>query len=87
MSRCGKPSDYWFDTVDQFDEVLISGVASCPSGVRFERLEAVVATVSRGDDGDYLKVWPKGPSVSGDGKIWFPASQVTEFHHLLPGEN
>jgi hypothetical protein len=50
------------------DAILITGTSSSPHGRRWDRVKAVVATVSDG----CVKVWVDADS----GKVWFPLDQI-----------
>lgn len=58
-------------TVEEWDEVLLTGRACSPQHF-FRNLKATVATVST-EGGPAIKVWPHDgyPDPDGTGKIWF----------------
>lgn len=56
------------DSLQESDEVIVSGESSSPHGKQWERASGTVATISH--DG-HIKFW------IGDDKVWFPADKIT----------
>lgn len=59
----------------EFDDIVISGTTSTPSGLVVGKMEAVIATVRA----NALKVWP----THEDGKLWFMVEDIT-FLEVIP---
>lgn len=61
--------------LEEFDEIVISGVSSSPSGVKFDGLKCTIATLDN-DDIPAIKVWPDDQSKYD--KIWFLLCKVSK---------
>jgi hypothetical protein len=64
------------DEIGECDEIIVSGVASSPSGLALDRVPCVVATIAK--ERDALKVWPLDEAI-GDGKVWIYFKDITYF--------
>ena len=65
----------------EYDEIIVSGTASSPSGLVLDRVPCMVAT----KDGDAMKVWPSDEAI-GDGKVWIYFRDVTDLEIVQTDE-
>ncbi len=62
------------DELQEFDDVVITGVSSSPSGKQFTDFRAVVSTIDK--EREFIKVWSVGDAEEGL-KIWFDVKKIT----------
>jgi hypothetical protein len=64
------------ETLQAWDEIILTGTASSPAGRRYVDLRCTVATVSK-EPAAAIKVWPEGGGDDEDGgKIWFELTAI-----------